>query len=93
MIHGYHEYMRIWESPSVENHLICKREPGNAHDTHAVSIKKTTDGEMKIVGHIPRNISAICFIFMRRGSTILCHANGPHQYSLDLPQGGFEVHY
>ena len=75
----------------MEDHLVCKQKPGNVHDTHAVAIKKITDGEIKIVGHIPRKISAICFAFMRRGGTILCHANGPHQYSSDLPQSGLEI--
>lgn len=24
MTHGYHEYKRIWENPSVEDYLLCK---------------------------------------------------------------------
>ena len=56
--------------------LICERQPGNAHDIHAVSIKKAIDGEIKIVGHIPRKISVICLKFMRRGGNIQCQVNG-----------------
>ena len=57
------------------------------HDTHAVAIRKTVDGEVKTVGHVPRNISSICSIF----GSILCMVKGPRQYSSDLPQGGLEI--
>ena len=91
MMRGYHEYMYIWENPSVEYNLVCEREPGNAHDTHAVAIKKNIDGEIKIVGHILRKISAVCSIFLRHGGNILCHVSRVCQYSLDLAQGGLEI--
>ena len=66
MIRGYHEYKSIWENPSIGETLICEREIGNCHDTHAVAIKKTIEGDIKTVGHVPRKISAICSIFMNR---------------------------
>ena len=91
MIRGYHEYMLIWESPSVGERLACEREPGNAHDTHAVAIKKVIDGEIKIVGHIPKKISAICSIFIRRGGNVMCQVAGARRYSSDLVQGGLEI--
>lgn len=54
MIRGYHEYKRIWENPSEDVELVCEREIGNAHDTHAVAIQKDINGEIRIVGHIPK---------------------------------------
>ena len=42
MIHGYHQYKGIWESPSEDDALVCEREIGNTHDTHAVAIRKDT---------------------------------------------------
>ena len=65
VIHGYHEYKSIWLDPVMEEELSCEREIGNAHDTHAVVIRKTIDGEVKTVGHVPHNISSICLIFIR----------------------------
>ena len=44
-----------------------------------------------IVGHCPRKISSLCSIFIRRGGSITCQANGHRCYSQDLPQGGLEV--
>ena len=90
-IRGYHEYKGIWENPNIGESLICEREVGNAYDTHAVAIKKTIEGDIKIVGHIPREISDICSIFIRRGGSIVCVVNGSRRYSSDLPQGGLEI--
>ena len=55
MIRGNHEYKSVWESPAADDDLLCKREVGNPHDTHAVAIA----GDIKTVGHIPRRISSI----------------------------------
>ena len=88
VIHGYHVYKSIWLNPVMEEELSCEREIGNAQDTHAVAIRKTMDGEVKTVGHVPRLISSICSIFIRRGGVIVYKVQGPCQYSSDLPQGG-----
>ena len=90
MIRGYHQYKGIWESPSEDDALVCEREIGNAHDTHAVAIRKDIEGEARTVGHIPRKLSSLCSIFIRRGGTICCKVNGHRSYSHDLPQGGLE---
>ena len=44
-----------------------------------------------IFGHVPRTISPICSIFIRRGGTIKCLISGGRQYSYGLPQGGLEI--
>ena len=56
-----------------------------------MAIKKTIEGDIKTVGHIPRKISAICLIFIRRGGSIVCFVSGSCRYSSDLPQGGIEI--
>jgi len=100
MIRDYHEYMAIWENPNPSNCLVCEREIGNAHDTHAVAIKGNitevnsagvVSTTTRIVGHIPRRISAVCSISIRRGGTIFCVVTGARRYSADLPQGGLEI--
>ena len=72
MIHGYHKYKSIWDNPSVSESLICEREVGNCYDTHAVAIKKNIEGGIKTVEYIPRKISAIFSIFIRRSGSIVC---------------------
>ena len=43
-------------------------------------------------GHIPRAISAACYVFLgRAGSTVSCKVTGPRRYSADLLQGGLEI--
>ena len=63
MIRGYHEYQSIWEAEVGEN-LTCIREPGNVRDPYAVAV--TTPESSTIVGHVPRKMSALCSLFLRK---------------------------
>ena len=56
MIRGYHEYSLIWNNPIVVEELAC--ELGNSHNPHAMAAKKTIGGKTKVVGHMPKSISA-----------------------------------
>ena len=67
--------------------LPCLREDGNPHDRYDVAVKKSTS----IVGHVPRRISTLCYMFLRRGGAISCIVTGTRRYSYDLPQGGMEI--
>ena len=67
MIRGYHEYQMIWGVPAIGEELNCFRELGNSHDPYAVAVKKTIGGEDMVVGHVPRRITVICSLFIRRG--------------------------
>ena len=79
-------YKEIWEAAAGEV-LMCEREPHNALDRYAVAVKKTGT----IIGHLPRKLSRVCSLFLRRGGTIECTVTGGRRYSVDLPQGGLEV--
>ena len=52
---------------------------------------KTIEEDIKMIGHVPRKISAICSIFIRCGGSIVCLLNGSCKYLFDLPQGGLEI--
>ena len=94
MIRGYHEYMKIWNNPVAREELPCSRELGNSHDPYAIAVKKfkkMIGGEERVVGHVPRRISAICSLFIRRGGDIRCQVTGDKRYSADLPQGSLEI--
>ena len=47
--------------------------------------------EDTIIDHIPRKISFLCSVFIRRGSSILSVVNEDCRYSHDLPEGGMKV--
>ena len=85
-VRGYHVYREIWEA-AVGEVLICEREPRNAKDGYAVAVKK--DGT--VIGHLPRKVSRVCSLFLRRGGSIHCTVTGRQRYSVDLPQGGLEI--
>ena len=91
MVRGYHEYKSIWTNPFDGEELICEREVGNHSDPQAVAVKKEISHVLQIVGHVPRRISSICSIFIRRGGVIRCRVTGLRRYSSDLPQGGLEL--
>ena len=86
-IRGFHVYQDNW-TPILGERLVCKNEPDNPRDRYAVAVCKAGD---EIVGHLPRNISTMCSIFIRRGGIINCTVSGRRQYSRDLPQGGMEI--
>ena len=51
---------------------------------YAVAVK--TDGP--VIGHLPRKVSRVCSLFLRRGGHIHCTVTGRKS---DLPQGGLEI--
>ena len=71
MVRGYRVYRHIWDA-TVGEELSCVREVENYCDPFAVAVVKS-DGVP--VGHIPRKISSLCLMFLRRGGTIDCQIN------------------
>ena len=43
------------------------------------------------VGHVPRKISSVCSMFLRRDGTISCRVTGDKSYSEDISQGGLKA--
>ena len=68
-MHGHHIYKDIWTS-SIGKELQCQRKVGNTHDIYAVLVVKTIHRCNTIVGHLPRQISTICHLFLRKGGII-----------------------
>ena len=67
--------------------LSCAREPKNAIDRYDVSVLQNGT----VVGHLPKRISRVCSLFIRRGGEIMCEITGRRRYSRDLVQGGLEL--
>ena len=63
-IRGHHIYKEIWPNPNIGEQLHCKMENGNIHNMYAVAV--TRDREDIVVGHLPRNISTPCHLFLRK---------------------------
>ena len=85
-VRGYHIYKEEWEA-AVGEELKCEREKNNAKDPYAVAVVR----ENVIVGHLPRKISRISALFLKRQGKISCKVLGRRRYSVDLPQGGLEI--
>ena len=85
-VRGYHIYKEIWTA-TIGEELVCQRGPRNINDRYAVRVLKSG----VTVGHIPRRLSKIASLFLRRGGSITCTVTGHRRYSVDLSQGGLEV--
>ena len=81
-VRGYHVYRHIW-SAAVGEVLFCEREPTNSRDRYAVAVKK----DEVAIGHLPRKVSRICSLFLRRGGTIHCRVSGGRRYSRYSSEG------
>ena len=87
LVRGHHIYKDRW-CPHINKEFDCQLEQHNYHDPFAVSVMKGS----VIVGHVPRQISAIYYVFLgKHNSSISCKITGSRRYSHDLPQGGMEV--
>ena len=85
VVRGYHVYRSVW-TPVLGELLYTEQELGNPEDRYAVSVLKSST----IVGHIPREISKLCWMFMNRSGEIQCTVTGARQRSY-LVQGGLEI--
>ena len=85
-VRGYHVYIDVWDA-SIGEELDCHREPNNAKDPYAVKVVKSS----VVVGHVPKKLSRIYSLFIRRGGVIKCRVAGKRRHSSDLPQGGMEI--
>ena len=81
-VRGYHVYKDIWAAATGEE-LVCSREPTNTADRYmyVVAVLK----QETIIGHLPRKISKVCSLFLRRGGSIRCTVTGSRRHSSDLP--------
>ena len=70
MVQDYRDCQSIWDNPLADGNLLREQETGNSHNLQIVNIKKTIDGTLQVVGYIPKKLSSICSIFLRRGGSI-----------------------
>ena len=74
-------------SPEIGEELSTALETANTHDCFAVAIRKGT----LTIGHVPGEISKVCWFVLRHGGTIKCRVSTDrHRRSL-LKQGGLKV--
>ena len=69
-VRGYHIYQLIWDASrdaSIGEMLQCKSDSHNSHDRYAISVMK----DEITVGHLPRKLSRMCSLFLRRGGKFL----------------------
>lgn len=73
-ITGHHVYKAVW-TPTINEELICEREPENEFDRNAIKVVK--DGT--IVGHVPRKFAKVFTYVLMSGGHIVSKVTGPRQ--------------
>ena len=72
VVRGYHVYKEVW-NPSIEKAFVCFAEEENSHDRKVVAV---TCAEGYAVGHLAREISGLCFHFIKHGGEITGEITG-----------------
>ena len=70
--------------------LLCCPKGFNPYSPRAVKVTKSG----RTFGHLPKRISATCFLFIWGGGTIQCKVTDSHRkymYCVDLVQGGLDI--
>ena len=80
MICGCHVYQEIWD-PALGEELACQWETVNWQDPFAVAVVRSTPVRT-FVGHVPRKISSVCWMFLLGGGRIHCRVSGARRYSV-----------
>ena len=65
-VKGYHIYRTLWNCSPAGQEFECERESSNGSDRYTVVVTRNAE----TIGHIPRNISKVCSIFLRTGGSI-----------------------
>ena len=90
-VRGYHIFQSSWEAP-VGSVLIAKHEYGPQSlidDKFAIALVNNNDSAT--VGHVPKFMSKLTYVFLKHGRHIKCEITGGKKYSKDLEQGGLEI--
>ena len=90
-VRGHHVYKNRW-TPYLDEVLQTWQEHGNSEDRYAVAVGNEAEGSTGLlsVGHVPRELSKVCWYFIGRGGEIGCRITASRRRS-PLPQGGLEV--
>ena len=90
-VRGFHVYREVW-IPYVNQVLQTRQEVGNSKDPYAVAVVKSSDTGEIIIGHVPREISRLCWYFIEDDGEISCTIiDANKKRSTALSQGGLEV--
>ena len=63
MVKGYHAYKDVWD-PYLQDEFTTKHERHNPHDKYAVAVLPVDAEDKKVVGHLPKEISKECCLFI-----------------------------
>ena len=71
VIRGHHVYMSVWSAAVVEKLFAAPdpREEVKEYDKFAVGLYKEENDQKLLVGHVPIEISSLCYHFLKKSKT------------------------
>lgn len=88
-VRGYHVYKDVWD-PYLDDTFTTKHERANSHDRYAMAVIPDDVKRKRTVGHLPREISKVCCLFVLRGGSITGRVTGRRRKTT-APCGGMEI--
>ena len=88
-VQGYHVYRVVWDT-YLGDYFTTKHERNNHHDKYAVAVIQADSESSGIVGHLLRENSKICCLFLLHGGTITGTVTGRRRKTTE-PCGGMEI--
>ena len=76
--------------PYLEDDFTTKHQARNPHDKYAVAVLPVDTKTKAVVGHLPREISKECCLFIHHGGSITGTVKGRRRKTLE-PCGGMEI--
>ena len=89
----FHVFWTSWK-PTDGEYLRIEREYGNVHDPFSISIRASSRGNVtssNIVGHLPREISHFCHIYLNYGGALEGLVRDRKYQRSPIPKGGLEI--
>ncbi len=91
-LRGYHEYSLVW-TPSLNEVLPARHEPGNLYDPYAIACTKYLPGQVaqSVVGHFSKEIARLTRYIILHGGVVSAKVVDVHHRRSPLVQGGLEI--
>ena len=74
-VRGYHVYRSVWD-PFLDDTFTTMHKKANSHEKYAIAVMPEDSKRKEIVGHVPREISKLCCLFILFGGTIVGRVTG-----------------
>ena len=90
--HNLHAYQHTRPAPYTYHKAMNRSAHNRVQQPTAKAHHRNSTGSARRIGHVPREISRVCWYFLARNNTITCKVTDTErQHSINIPGKGLEV--